>query len=126
MRVIDHCGRIRVNNLQPNDEWMLKNPPGGSWRVNNNGQLQFYDPVTAAWYTLFVDGPAGAETLAIGPADASPSYPCGYMEMVPSGGSWRVHAGNLQFYNPTTALWYTLFVDGPSGAETLAIGPGET
>lgn len=125
MRVIDRCGRIRINNLEADASLMLKVPPNGSWRVNNNQQFQLYDVTTESWYTLMVTGVMGAETLTIGPADVSTTYACGYMESTPANGSWRVLNNNFQIYNSTTNLWYTLFVSGPAGAETLTIGPGE-
>ena len=40
--------------------------------------------------------------------------------------SFRIAAGILQLYNPDTALWHALYVSGAPGAETLAIGPGES
>lgn len=126
MKVITKCGRIKVNDLSTSGAYMPKCPPGGSWRINNQNQLQFYNPITESWYTLFVTGTVGAETLAIGEADVSNADMCGYMETNPSGGSWRVSNGNLQFYNPTTGLWHTLFVTGMAGIESLTIGAGET
>jgi hypothetical protein len=41
--------------------------------------------------------------------------------------NFRLTGGNkIQFKNPTTGKWYTLFVDGAEGAEQLTIEAGET
>jgi hypothetical protein len=48
------------------------------------------------------------------------------MEMTPTNGTWRIKDGNLQLINLTTSLWHTVFVAGVAGAETPAIGDGES
>ena len=183
MRVIDLCGRIRVNNFEvdatqflDNDyggNWrvrdnnqfqiydattagyytifvtgaigaemitigakdataltiyghMKKNPPGGTWRVNDLNQFQIYSYTTKSYYTLFVSGAVGFEMISIGESDTSVSHMCGYMDMNPIDGGWRVRDGNLQIPNHNTSLWHTLIVSGAAGAEQIAIGPGET
>jgi hypothetical protein len=50
-----------------------------------------------------------------------------YLPRESPGSAMRVtQQGLLQLKNATTGLWHTLFVTGAEGAETLAIGPGES
>lgn len=55
------------------------------------------------------------------PTPGTPDYPSPSAVMVknPVGGSYRFHAGNLQFWNADTAKWHTWF---PSGAEGAVVG----
>lgn len=126
MRVIDLCGRLRINNLEVDYSQMLLNDSGSSWRVRDNNQFQLYNQTTAAYYTLFVTGNHGAESLAIGPADSTVLTITGYMKKNPTGGGWRINNANqFQLPNPTTGSWYALFVSGAFGFEALTIGPAD-
>jgi len=40
--------------------------------------------------------------------------------------AYRLNDGELQLWNPDQSKWHTLYVKGASGAEYLAIGPGES
>jgi hypothetical protein len=44
-------------------------PPGGALRVTPDGLLQLRNATTGLWHAVFVAGAAGAESLAIGPAN---------------------------------------------------------
>ena len=48
----------------------------------------------------------------------------------PTDGSYRLETNGdgtfLQLYNPTQSQWHTVFIQGGSGAETLAIGPASS
>ena len=62
------------------------------------------------------------------PTPGTPTYPSPSALMVknPEGGSYRFKDGNLQFWNPTTEKYHTLFPFGPEGSVTSEWGAGET
>ena len=124
MHVINCLGQRKVDTDSAASIYMPKNPTGGSWRVKS-GNFQIYNTTTQAWHTIFVQGPAGFEQIAIGPSDASLADGKGFMELSKAGNSWRVKDGNFQIWGVTTSLWYTIFAMGAVGAEQLAIGGGE-
>lgn len=49
---------------------------------------------------------------------------------IPTDGSYRIETNAngtfLQLYNADQGTWHTVFIQGGSGAETLAIGEGES
>lgn len=65
------------------------------------------------------------------PTEGDPIYPTPDQVLVraPANGSYRVVTNEdgtfMQFYNPTTGKYHTLFPDGPEGAVTTNWGPGE-
>lgn len=125
MRVIDKLGRIKVNDGSlAYDSFLEKSPSGGNYRFKA-GNLQWWNPDTLAWHTMFPTGPAGAVMTSWGPADTSASDECGCILKNPVGGSIRFSNGNLQFYNPDTLLWHTFFATGPDPGVMATWGPGE-
>jgi phage-related tail fiber protein len=48
---------------------MDKAPAAGTWRINDLGHFQFWNPTTLKWHTPYPDGPEGAVHTAWGPGE---------------------------------------------------------
>lgn len=121
------AGAEYYTQAQSDDRYVSRNPASGAYRFQNDGAggslLQLLNSQTGAFHAVFIVGAAGAEQLAIGPADASAyvaptADPVSYRFATAADGT-----AQLQLLNQTTGLFHTIFITGAPGTESLAIGP---